>query len=169
MNEQTTVEPKRGTKGEWRAFIYPVYYLIGIVVGAMWDIMASGRDPVESFLFYTIVIGIGLNMFVSFFMHYFLSAKIAKGIGWEPSPFQKELAWSILGLGLVGLMCIWIDGIFWLAPIVMVTPFFWGAAAGHIKEAVKEKNYTPGNVGPVLWMDIILPIVCIVLAIIYWG
>ncbi|MFC1617736.1 DUF6790 family protein [Patescibacteria group bacterium] len=162
MTEETTKpEHSFGTK---MAFLYPIIYLVAIIASALYDIYASGRDPVESFLFYTIILGIGLNFTISFFMHYFNGDNIARGIGWAVgSPFQKELAWASLGIGLSAWLCIWFSGDYWIAPVVAASVFLLGAAYGHIKEIVVNKNVSPGNAGAVLYMDIILPVAAFVL------
>lgn len=165
---ENQAEQTKLSRGQKMSFLYPIIYLVAIVASALYDIYVGGRDPVERFLFYTIVIGVGLNFFISFFMHYFNGDNIARGIGWPTgSPFQKELAWAILGIGLAALSCIWFTGDYWLAPVIAATVFLWGAAYGHIKEIVKNKNFSPGNAGPVLWMDIILPIVSLTLLYYY--
>jgi hypothetical protein len=45
----------------------------------------------------------------------------------------------------------------WL--LFSVHPCLWGAAAGHLREILATKNYSPGNAGVVLWTDILLPVI----------
>jgi hypothetical protein len=42
-----------------------------------------------------------------------------------------------------------------------------GAAFGHIRQMVKAKNLSAGNVGPVFVADILNPLILIILAIIF--
>ncbi len=42
----------------------------------------------------------------------------AKAVGWPGGPFQIKYGFSQLGLGAMGVMCIWFRGGFWLGTIV---------------------------------------------------
>lgn len=151
-------------------FGYPYIVTIAVVGSALFDYFTGKNDLVELFLFYTLVIAVGIMGCVSFYMHYFRGDKIAKGIGWPiGSPFQKEVAFTGLAMGITGLMCIWFDNGFWIATIVFTTVFMWGAAYGHIVEMIKKKNFEPGNAGPVLYFDIFMPLALIILASIYFS
>ncbi len=101
--------------------------------------------------------------------HLLFSNAVAEYIGWpKDDPFQFEVGLADLGMGILGIMCCWFDGYFWLASIVIVTVVGWGCAIGHIKHIVKNKNFNPGNAGFALYWDIFLPIVLIALGIIYF-
>lgn len=46
-----------------------------------------------------------------------------------------------------------------VAAIVVTACFLLGAAGGHILEALRTSNYSSGNVGVVLYTDILLPVI----------
>ena len=54
-------------------------------------------------------------------------------------------------------MCSWLKGDFWTATVVGYSIFLWGAAAGHVRQMVKERNFAPGNAGLVFYMDMLVP------------
>ena len=90
----------------------------------------------------------------------FLSAQVAANIGWAPgSPFQHEVAFANLSIGVLGVLCYWIRDNFWTATVISSSIFLLGAAYGHIINMFQFANYAPGNAGSVLYMDIIGPII----------
>ena len=111
---------------------------------------------------------IGVGGFIGFAAHSLAADSIALYIGWLPgNPFQFEIAIANLAMGVLGLMCIWLDDQFWLATIISTTVFGWGAAYGHIRDIMINHNYAPGNAGAPLYMDLIAPAVFILLFIAY--
>ncbi|MDN5796193.1 MAG: hypothetical protein L0H79_10650 [Intrasporangium sp.] len=40
---------------------------------------------------------------------------------------------------------------FWLAAVVAFCIFYLGAAVGHVREMVEDKNVSPGNAGVIFW------------------
>lgn len=129
----------------------------------------SARTPlVETFLLYFLVIDTGLASLFSFIGHAFRSEKVAKYIGWSTgSPFQWEVAVSNLSYGVLGVLCFWLRGDFWLATIIAVSVFLLGAAYGHIRDIIVNRNFAPGNAGPALYSDILKPAVLIALYVAY--
>jgi uncharacterized membrane protein required for colicin V production len=58
---------------------------------------------------------------------------------------------------------------FWLAAIIVASIFLLGAAAGHVKQMIVDKNFAPGNAGAVFAADVVVPIFLIVLYLTYGG
>lgn len=101
--------------------------------------------------------------------HIFFGNRIADYIGWSRNdPFQSEVGFADLGMGILGLMCATFEGTFWLASIVMVTVFALGCAFGHIQQMVRERNFNPGNAGYPFWWDVFLPVALIVFGTLHW-
>ncbi|MDQ2992986.1 MAG: hypothetical protein M3R30_09245 [Candidatus Eremiobacteraeota bacterium] len=112
-------------------------------------------------LFYTLGIGfvyIGV-------MHAYFGNLVAPTIGWAQSPFEYELGWAEIGLGIVALLSLWRGFEMRLAATLIFAIFSFAAAAQHISQMLRVHNYAPGNAGLILWWgDIALPIVLLVLA-----
>jgi hypothetical protein len=142
--------------------MYPVYFLLlGALLGAL-QILFTGTGAVQAFLLGFIVSNVGLQGIFAFLGHFFRSDETARGIGWpEGNPFQKEIAFTNLSLGVLGLMSIWFRGEFWLATIVARSVFTWGAGCIHAADLRKRKNVSVFNAGPVLWFDILYPFLII--------
>jgi hypothetical protein len=100
--------------------------------------------------------------------HILAADQVAESIGWpKGSPFQYEVGVANLSFGVLGIMCSWVKGDFWTATVVGYSVFLWGAAIGHVREMVTQKNFNPGNAGLVFYMDVLVPTVLYVLLFTY--
>ena len=107
----------------------------------------------------------GLGFVYVWYLHAFLSQFVAPMIGWQPSPFEWELAWGELGIGVIALMSLWRGYEMRLAATLTSAILLFGAAAQHIHQLMTAHNNAPGNAGAVLWFgDIALPLLLLVLA-----
>ena len=97
-------------------------------------------------LLYALVLGVGvIGLPLGFVPHVFFPDKAAELIGWAPSPFQLEVGFHDGAWGILGFLCIWIGGLFWLATGLGWSFFMLGATYGHIRETVIEGDYAPYN------------------------
>ncbi len=121
--------------------------------------LQDGREVLRTLLTYLLVLGIGVSSWWGFVGHYFMSDTVAASVGWATgSPFQLELAFYHLGFGIVGLMCLWFRDDFWVAALVPVCVFAFGAASIHIADYVRHDNTAPGNWGfAMLFGDVVIP------------
>lgn len=96
--------------------------------------------------------------------HLFIPDEVAKSIGWAPgSPFQREVGFSDLAWGVLGLMSIKVRGTLREAFVIGAGIFLLGAAGGHIYEMVAHDNFARNNSGLLLSVDIGMPIVSAIL------
>lgn len=122
---------------------------------------------VELFLVYQLVFTVGIISFLSFIGLVFMPEYVADFLGWPYCPFEHELGNANLAFGVLGIMCIWFRGNFWLATIVGLSIWLLGDALGHILDMLINKNYAPGNVGVPLYTDIIVPVLLLALLWVY--
>jgi hypothetical protein len=142
------------------AFI--VIYGIGILAALVHLLRSSDRsaNKILTIALIYFFLCIGLTGIWGFIGHAFYADKVAQYIGWPTgNPFQFEIAIANLGLGVLGLMCIFLRKQFWLATLVISTIFYWGAAYGHLIQMINFQNHNPGNSGAVLYLDIIIPLI----------
>lgn len=128
------------------------------------------RRTLEVFLLYLLVVGYGFGSIWGFVGHFFLSDSIAQDIGWATgSPFQLELAFYHLGLGIVGILAWWIRDHLWTALAIGKSIFLYGAAYVHIRDIILFDNWAPSNAGfEILYLsDLILPTVILLLLYAY--
>jgi hypothetical protein len=83
----------------------------------------------------------------------------AKFIGWENSPFQAEVGFASLGIGIAGVIAFKASLPFRFAMLIPPAVFSLGAAGGHIYQMIAAHNFSPGNVGLVLPTDILIPVI----------
>jgi Family of unknown function (DUF6790) len=107
----------------------------------------SGGRAVYLLLLYALVLDVGvIGLFLGFVPHVFFADEAAKLIGWPPgSPFQFEVGFHDGAWGLLGFLCIWFGGSFWLATGLGWSFFMLGATYGHIHHTLSEGNYAPYN------------------------
>lgn len=117
---------------------------------------------------YFFLFSIGLGYIDNFIMHVFFSDFTAKFIGWENSPFQLEVGFVSLGIGIAGLIAFKQGLAFRTATLIPPASFLWGAAGGHIYQIMTTHNMAAGNAGSILWTDIILPVIGFTLLYLQW-
>ena len=125
----------------------------------------SPKKVVETILLYILFINVGLSGLLAFYGHAFLADKVAASIGWATgSPFQFEVAVANLAFGLLGVLCLFFRGDFWLATGIGYATFLFGAAYGHIREMIMSGNHAVNNSGLVLYIgDIAMPLLILIL------
>jgi hypothetical protein len=102
--------------------------------------------------------GAGIVGIYCFLGHVFAPAQTAAAIGWETSPFQYEVGMANLAVGVLGILAFRKDFSFRLAATIAAVCWLGGDAIGHVREIVVAHNYAPGNAGPWLWSDILIPL-----------
>lgn len=70
------------------------------------------------------------------------------------SPFLWEVGMMNLSYGALGFLCIWLRGSFWAAAGIGYSLFLTMSFIGHIYEAVFHENYSQGNLGLHVWIDL---------------
>jgi hypothetical protein len=148
-----------------------IWYLnLAAVAGATCLHLWLGKRPVSSrrvsevLLLYLLVIFVGVGGLTGFVGHTFMGREIALQIGWQPSPFQFEVAVANLAFGVLGILCVWQRGGFWTATGLGYSTFLLGCGYGHLREMIRDGNFAPYNVGPVLWVnDLAVPLLILIL------
>ena len=120
------------------------------------------KTVAEAFFSYYLLFTIGLNNLLNFVFHVFFGDMSAKFIGWDNSPFQAEVGFASFGVGIAGVIAFRASLPFRFATLIPPLCFSLGAAGGHIYQIIVAHNFSPGNVGLVLPIDIIIPIVGLV-------
>jgi hypothetical protein len=158
-------------------FILANFTLTFIVVGLVFSFVGIARAPrpptapavVEKLFFWFIFFSIGAAYVYNGVLHIVWHEAAARFIGWADTPFQIELGFASLGLGLVGLIAPWKSFHMRFAAILPVLSFLWGAAGVHVYSMVVAGNFAPGNAGVIFWTDIAVPIVGLVFLRLQYG
>lgn len=108
--------------------------------------VTSTERKFEIILVLLFAIAVAGNGIFSFFGHLFLSDVVAESIGWEKgSPFQLEMAFANLAIGLLGMGAVSRRDGFWEATVIAVTVLGVGATIVHLMDIVVTVNLAPGN------------------------
>jgi len=148
-------------------FFISNYFLTFLIIGLLAAVISLSNKPKpltinvvsEALFSYYLLFTIGINNLVNFIFHVFAGDLAAEFIGWANSPFQAEVGFASLGVGIAGVIAFKASLPFRFATLIPPAAFGWGAAAGHIYQMIVAHNFSPGNVGVVLPMGIVIPIV----------
>src|SRR6185437_2217631 len=143
------------------------YFFTLLIIGLIAGIISLLRKPrplrtstvAEAFLSHYMLFPIGINNLINFVFHVFFGDTAAKFIGLDNSPFQAEVGFASLGIGIAGVIAYKASLPFRFATLIPPWCFSLGAAGGHIYQMIVAHNFAPGNVGLVLPIDILMPIV----------
>src|SRR6478752_8753981 len=146
------------------------YFLTFLIVGLLAGALSLINKPkplrvdvvAEALFSYYFLFTIGINNLVNFVAHVFFGDFSAEFIGWPQSPFQAEVGFASLGVGIAGVIAFRASLPVRVATLIPPSAFSWGAAGGHIYQMIAAHNFSPGNVGLVLPIDILMPIVGVV-------
>ena len=139
------------------------------IIGIILQITIAKTPLIETILQYVLIMFVGVMGILAFLGHTLKADEVARKIGWPSrSGFQFEVACANLSYGVLGILCIWFRGNFWIATAIAYSVFLLGAAYGHIREIVKKGNLNPYNAGWPLIMDIVKPVMLLILFVLYY-
>ena len=148
------------------------FLVLGLVVGAVHLYLdkqprTKGRVA-EIFLLWLLVIPVGIGGVFNFIGHTVFADATAASIGWPAgNPFQSEVAVANLSVGVLGILCYWMRGNFWVATVIGFSVWFLGDAVVHIRSILVSANYAPNNAGVTFYLDILVPVIIIALLAYY--
>jgi len=148
-------------------FLISNYFLTFLIIGLVVGFISLLNKPkplainavAEALFSYYMLFTIGINNLVNFVFHVFFGDMAAKFIGWEQSPFQAEVGFASLGIGIAGVIAYKASLPFRFATLIPPAVFSLGAAGGHIYQMIVAHNFSPGNVGVVLPIDILIAVI----------
>ncbi|GHO98047.1 hypothetical protein KSF_080950 [Reticulibacter mediterranei] len=102
-----------------------------------------------------LVVQVGLAGLYAFVGHYCVSGRLAGSLGsFTGGTFHREPGIAPLAFGVLGILCFWLHGSFWLATGIGAIVFWCGAAIVRLKEVRKHSAIRFNNIGTVVLMDI---------------
>ncbi len=107
---------------------------------------------------------LGIGGVYGFVAHLAFGPFIAEQIGWSNSPFQNEVAYANLTIGLLGLTSFWYRRRdYLLAAMVGYCSWFFADGVGHVASLLVDSNTAPSNAGSVLYTDLLTPLLVVLL------
>ena len=130
-----------------RIFLYTLLPLLSAALVIRLDRRIQSRTQrLEVYLLYLFGLGVAGSGIGGFFGHLFLSDIVAESIGWEVgSPFQLEMGFANLALGVLGLIATARRDGFREATVIAVTVIGVGASIVHFIDIAQTGNLAPGN------------------------
>lgn len=130
-----------------RTFAYSILPLI-LAAGHI-ALDRQSRTParrIETLTIYLLAISVGASGLGGAFGHLFLSDLVAEGVGWPAgSPFQLEMGFANLVIGVLGILAISRRDGFRTATIMATTILGVGATAVHLWDIAATGNLAAGN------------------------
>jgi hypothetical protein len=110
---------------------------------------SSAKDRlrnIEVYLIYLFMLGVAASGLSGFFGHVFAPDAVAESIDWpKGSPFQQEMGFANLALGVLGLMAAGRRDGFREATVIAVTVVGVGVTVVHVIDILQEGNLAAGN------------------------
>jgi hypothetical protein len=130
-----------------RVFLFSLLPLLLSAGILLLDRSASTRERrLEIVLILLFGVGVAGSGIASFFGHLFLPDVVADSVGWpRGSPFQLEMAFANLILGLLGIVATSRRDGFREATVIAVTVLGVGASIVHLIDILATGNLAPGN------------------------
>ena len=146
-----------------------VIILLAATIYSIGSVLIYNNPWVETLLKNYLVWSVGIMGLISFIVHWYspIGNKVAAGIGWAPSPFQKEVGAADGAFGILGFLCIWYQGDFWTAAVIGYSFMLFMMGIGHVLDIMKSNNKSPLNAGSVLYYDLLFPVVLVTLLILF--
>jgi hypothetical protein len=133
-------------------------YLAAVVLGLFAVPLPGAEEGLTPLASWMLLASLGLNSLWAAFGHTFAAETVARSIGWETSPFQTEIGGANLGIGLSAVAAPFLGAATAWAVFLMAASFLWGAAAVHVRDMIRARNFAISNAGPILWWDILTPL-----------
>ena len=122
----------------------PLLMAAGVV---LYDRTASSPERrIEAALILLFGVGVAGSGIGGFTGHFFLPDPVADSIGWaRGSPFQLEMAFANLALGILGILAVHRRDGFREATVIAVVVVGLGASVVHLMDYMATGNSAPGN------------------------
>ena len=105
---------------------------------------------------------LGVGGVYNFILHIAFGPFIAEQIGWPNSPFQNEVAYANLMMGVLGFSSFWYrKRDYLLAAMCAYSSWFFADGVGHVFSIVTANDVAQANAGIVLYTDLLTPVLVI--------
>jgi hypothetical protein len=143
------------------ALLPPFFFVLCWILAAVGS-EAPGTDSATAFdenaLRWILFLAVGWVGVGGAVMHTIFAKQTAQSIGWQTGPFQYEVGFANLAVGLAGIYAANQDASqVWIATALAGGTFLALAGAYHVVEIVRDRNYAPGNTA-ILISDFGIPI-----------
>lgn len=93
----------------------------------------------EIILLHQFAVSSGLIGVVGFYINVIKADDTAKSLGWPGGPFQVKYGFSQLGVGVMGVLSIWLRGSFWIGTLITLYIYGISGLWSHVAEMKRKK------------------------------
>jgi len=141
----------------------PIALYLGALVLGLLDVdLPFASAELRPLAQWMLFMSLALQSLWAAYGHIFVTERVARSIGWTPSPFQLEIGAANLGIGLGAIAAAFFGHRAAWAIFLVAASFLWGAAAVHISDMVRTKNFAINNAGPIFWWDVLTPLTLLI-------
>lgn len=108
----------------------------------------------ERYLAWLLLLTVGVQGLWAGATHVVFPETGARYIGWQTSPFQTEIGFADLAIGVTAILSFWQGTEFKAAVVAYITLFYLGVGWVHIRDKIATGNQQKGNFGGLLVMTI---------------
>jgi hypothetical protein len=153
-----------------RAMIQVFFVVLALVLATVHVAVSpkrrsSGRAVAETYLIYLLFLYVGVMGLLTAYAHVFRPVQTSASIGWTTSPYEYEVGMADLTVGVLGVLCLWLRGNFWLATAIANAVWLLGDAVGHVRQMMVYGNHAENNAGIFLVLEFLTPVVIVLLAL----
>jgi len=146
------------------------FALLAVVAASIHVLFSSNRRSsahaiAATYLIYFLFFYVGVMGVFTACAHVFRPMQTSASIGWATSPYEYEVGMADLTVGVLGILCLWFRGNFWLATAIANAVWLLGDAIGHLREVTLHNNHAANNSGIFLYAEIITPLLILFLAL----
>ncbi|HSY14298.1 MAG TPA: DUF6790 family protein [Verrucomicrobiae bacterium] len=151
--------------------MFQLFFVVLSVLGASIHLAlsrerrSSGARIAETYLLYLFIFYVGLMGLLTAYAHVFRPVQTSASIGWSTSPYEYEVGMADLTVGVLGILCVWFRGTFWLATAIANAVWLLGDAVGHVRQTVEYNNHARNNAGLFLYLEFMMPLIILWLTV----
>jgi hypothetical protein len=157
---ETTLEPS-----PHRSIVGGLLPLIGVFLFIIATIMqfatGAGADWRPTLVENAVVYMIGWAGIGAGISHIFFGRRISRTIGFAKSPYELEVGFADLAMGIVGVIAASFSPDYWLAIILVSSIFRVGCGIGHIRSMIEDRNFAINNTA-ILFTNFVVPVFLLV-------
>jgi hypothetical protein len=133
---------------------------IGVILFVIFTIIqfasGAGEDWRSTLVTNAVVYMIGWAGIGAGISHLFFGRRISKTIGFQKSPYELEVGFADLAMGVVGVIAAGFSPDYWLAIILVSSIFRIGCGIGHIRSMIQDRNFAINNTA-ILFVNFVVP------------
>ena len=146
----------RTTSSRWGGILPFIGLILFVIATILQFAGGAGEDRGPVLVGNAVSYLIGWAMVGSGISHIFFGRQISKTIGFEKSPFELEVGFANLAMGIVALLASGYGSEFSLAVILASSIFRVGCGIGHIRSMIQDHNFAVNNTA-ILVINFLVP------------